>query len=168
MDKIIVSENPVKSLGYMLARPSDDGSGHVGNIYRKADADLFAEAPAMAEALRKAYDWLIAAEADEPEDFDNPELRRDIEQIGDILARIDDITPTDGLAPPIAGIADKVAHGLWQAKAAKEIEARKAPKKFAPILEGVKWAARSVACSTFTDSTDRNAFMAKCGYQGEF
>ena len=68
----------------------EEGTGrNIAVTYEAHDARAVAEVPAMVEALRKSYDWLIAAEADEPEDWDNPELRADIENIAAILARIE-------------------------------------------------------------------------------
>jgi hypothetical protein len=42
---------------------------------RKANARLIAAAPEVLAALETSLKWLEAAQADEPEDFDSPELR---------------------------------------------------------------------------------------------
>lgn len=64
---IIVSRNPVAALGFMLGRPSDDGSGHIGNVFREDDAQLFAAAPRMLAALQE-----IGAEIEARADEENP------------------------------------------------------------------------------------------------
>ena len=72
-DNIIVSRNPVASLGFMLGRPSRDGSGHIGNVFREDDATLFAAAPAMLGALRKIRAEIMAwADDDNPDGAPSP------------------------------------------------------------------------------------------------
>jgi len=88
---------------------------------------------------------------------------------GDLTGRPDP-TPTAEPAAPIGEAVGKVAMALWRAKAAKEIAARKAPKKLQPVLDGIKWAAFSIACELrgLDPEFDRAGFMAAAGYPGEF
>lgn len=80
-----------------LCRPGEDGN--VAEVFNQgatgAHDNAFAIArrynsqPVVLKALRKAEEWLIAALDDEPEDYDNKALKRDLKQI---RKAIDDAT----------------------------------------------------------------------------
>lgn len=68
--KLIVSENPIKRLGYLIGAPGDDRGRHVANVFERDDATLFAAAPDMLAALKLAHECLLEpSESGKPDGY---------------------------------------------------------------------------------------------------